>query len=164
MGKAKEANDPRNRVELCDWNETLHATALDKGDHYSAKAKRRGMLTEGEIAPRAGLDAGDVERLLVAVGQAVHEGYDVHLCEAVRFYACVRRLETPYIAAATMGNFRRSVADKAIRPVLRGRNVSLERVKELNRQARREHPHVTPDTMATCPKCGTEFRIGKMLG
>jgi len=155
--------DGRQRVELCDWNETLHVTALDKRDHYSAKAKSRGKITEDKIAVRAGLDPADVERLLVAVGNAVREGYDVHLCEAVRFYACVLKLKTPFVTAQTLGNFRRSIADKAIRPTLHGKEVSLARVKELDRQARREHPHVTPDTMITCPKCGTEFRVGKEL-
>jgi len=159
----RKPKDTRKRLELCDWNETLHVTALDKGDHYSAKAKSRGKVTETEIAARAGLDPSDVERLLVAVGNAVREGYDVKLCDAVRFYACVLKLKTPFVAAQTLGNFRQSIADKAIRPTLHGRDTSLARVKELDRQARQEHPHVTPDTMVTCPKCGTEFRVGKVL-
>lgn len=157
----RKPTDNRKRLELCDWNETLHATALDKGDHYSAKAKCRGSLTETEIAGHAGLNAADVERLLVAIGNAVREGYDVKLCEAVRFYACVLKLRTPFIAAQTTGNFRRSIADKTIRPVLHGRNVSLQHVRELDRRAREG---VTPDIMATCPKCGHEFRVGKKLG
>jgi len=161
MGKTKGEADGRERIELCDWNETLHATALNKGDHYSAKARCRGKLTEDVIAARAGLGADDIERLLVVIGNAVREGYDVTLCEAVRFYACVSRLETPFVAAQTMGNFRRSIADKAVRPVLHGRNVSVARVKELDRQARRERRHVTPDTMVACPKCGFEFRVGR---
>jgi len=54
MAKSNETKDSRKRIELCDWNETLHVTALNKGDHYSAKAKSRGSITEGEIAARAG--------------------------------------------------------------------------------------------------------------
>jgi len=159
----KKPDDSRKRIELCNWNETLHATALNKTDHYSMKAKCRGTLDESAIARRAGIDPNVAERLLAAVGEAVREGYDVKLCGAVRFYAVVLKLKTPVIVAQTMGGFRNAVADKAIRPTLHGKEVSLGEVRKLDRKAREEHPHITPDTMITCNACGNVMRLGKVL-
>jgi len=159
----KKPKDNRKRLEICDWNETLHVTALNKHDHYSAKAKCRGTLTENEIAAQAGLDPTDVEHLLVAVGNAVHEGYDVQLCGGVHFYACVAKLKTAFIAVKTIGNFRRSIADKTFRAVLHGAETAMEKIRALDKKARKDHPHVTPDTMITCPVCGNEIRVGKVL-
>jgi len=163
MSESNASEDGRKRIQLCDWNEAIHAKAVNKQDHYSIKALCRGKQTETDIARKAGLDPSDIERVLVAIGNAVHEGYDVELCGAVRFYACVLKLETPCIVAQTMGNFRRSVADKAIRPTVKGEETTVEAVKELDSKARKECPHITPDRMIVCPVCGSNLRVGKVL-
>lgn len=107
---------------------------------------------------------------------AVRRGYEVRVIDddghhAVRFYPCLDAdYACMFIAAQTMGNFRHSLSDIPFRMMHCGEEVSgteAERDRK-NAQARlrRENDsrvNVTPDTVVTCPECGTEFRVGKVL-
>ena len=153
----------RKRVELCNWREEVPVTVQSKGDHYSAKAKARGIKTEVEIAKRMGIETELVSGILDEVLGFVRNGYDVQLCGAIHIYGCVRSLKTPFVAAKTMGAFRRGVADKAVRPTLAGKPVTAKEIAALNERRKEECAHVSPDTTVKCPKCGYAFRVGKTL-
>lgn len=164
MNKDREP-DRRRRLELCNWQDELPVNIQCKGDHYSAKAMSRGFVTEVEIGRRIGLDPDWVGRILEEVRKSVRHGFDVKLCGGVHFYACVTKLKTPFLAAKTMGAFRKSVSDKAVRPSREGEPISQPEIDRLcaKAKARLKYIHVTPDTVIVCPTCGSDLRVGKVL-
>lgn len=161
--KPRSVKDNRKRIELCNWQEEVPVAVQSKGDHFSAKAKARGIRTEVDIARKMGIDPASVEAFLDQVLKCVREGYDVQVCGAIHIYGCVKSLKTPFVAAKTMGAFRRGVADKAVRPTLAGKPVTAKEIAELNAKRKEECAHVSPDTIVECPNCGTTFRVGKVL-
>ena len=156
--------DSRKRLELCNWSEEVPVAIQRKGDHYSAKVRARGIVTEVEIANKMGIAPEAARRFLDVALQYVREGYDVEVCDAIHIYGCVKSLKTPFVAAKTMGSFRKGVADKAVRPTRDGKAVDAAEILAMNASRKKEVAHVTPDKMVACPKCGYDFRVGKTLG
>ena len=162
MSTTKDKGEP-SRLELCNWSEEVPVAIQSKGNHYSAKTKARGIKTDADIAVKIGIDPTIVSRILdVALG-FIREGYDVELCQAIHIYGCVKSLKTPFVAAKTMGAFRKGVADKAVRPTMQGKPISSEEVLSLNAKRKSERVHITPDTVITCNVCGNEIRVCKCL-
>lgn len=162
MSTTKDKGEP-SRLELCNWSEEVPVAVQSKGNHYSAKTRARGIKTEADIAGKIGIDPATVSRILDAALGFIRDGYDVELCQAIHIYGCVKSLKTPFIAAKTMGAFRKGVADKAVRPTLAGKPISPEEILELNKRRKRERVHITPDTVITCNVCGNEMRVCKCL-
>ena len=162
MSTTKDKGEP-SRLELCNWSEEVPVTVQSKGNHYSAKTRARGIKTEADIAGKIGIDPATVSNILNAALGFIRDGYDVELCQAIHIYGCVKCLKTPFIAAKTMGAFRKGVADKAVRPTLAGRPISPEEVQELNKKRKSERVHITPETVITCNVCGNEMRVCKCL-
>ncbi len=69
--------------------------------------------------------------------------------------------------AETLGNFRSKLFTGLklnFTSAHGGRDIPREEFDLIMAQARASRrAHVTPDTLVTCPKCGTEFRVGKKL-
>ena len=151
------------RLELCNWSKEVPVAVQSKGNHYSAKPKARGIKTEADIAGKIGIDPATVTNILDAALSFIRDGYDVELCKAIHIYGCVRSLKTPFVAAKTMGAFRKGVADKAVRPTLAGKPISAEEMLALNKKRKSERVHITPDTVITCNVCGNEMRVCKCL-
>ena len=161
MSTTKDKGEPR--LELCNWSEEVPVTIQSKGNHFSAKTKARGIKTEADIAGKIGIDPTLVSSILDAALGFIRSGYDVELCKAIHIYGCVKCLKTPFVAAKTMGAFRKGVADKTVRPMLAGENLSPEKVLEMNKARKNERVHITPDTVITCNVCGNEMRVCKCL-
>ena len=78
-----------------------------------------------------------------------------------------------HVTAQSMGKFNSELlADKKVTVIHRDRELSEKETENLvSAQAakfdpefrRAERYHVSPDTVVTCPNCGTEFRVGKQL-
>lgn len=83
--------------------------------------------------------------------------------EAIRLFPCLTSdLKEMVIVAQAMGDFRRGIPPQRTRFTYRGESISRKEVERMNRRAKEEQ-HVTPDVMATCPKCHFTFRVGKKL-
>jgi len=103
-------------------------------------------------------------------------GKEVRICnqrfgEAIRLYPCLNSDYSEMFAAAqTIGEFRKSLKDVKFKMVHCGMDVDPKEAlkdKEFRKQAiaekRQKRVNVTPDTIVSCPECGTEFRVGKSL-
>jgi len=156
--------DTRKRLTLCDWHNEVPVRIQSKGDHYSAKTIAKGILTEEDMANDIGLAPDTVAAVLEWVRDRLRDGYDVELANALHLYVCVERTKMPFIAARTIGAFRKSVADKSVRPYRNEVEISAAKVAAMNRSRKAEFAHVTPETVVRCPQCGTKFKVGKVLG
>jgi len=95
--------------------------------------------------------------------EQLRDGYDVELAGALRLYVCVERMKTPFIAAKTIGAYRKSVSDKAVKPFRKEEAVTPEKITNMNNARKSEFRHVTPETIVQCPECGARFKVGKCL-
>lgn len=141
-------------------------SAKSSGPHRADM--RRKVMTRG-VKTIDVLDLFEEAKLLL------RQGYEVRLAsendgEAIRLYPCLdANYAQMFVAAMTMGGFRQSVGDIPFCMVHCGETVDLEeervakerKAETIRRQSRQ---NVSPDTVVTCPKCGTEFRVGKVLG
>jgi len=157
------ANPSRERLEpVAKWEASVHATLQGPGRaDMKRKVRTRGVKT---------IDVLDLfEETLIYL----RKGYEVRLTsqcdgEAIRLYPCLDAdYKTMFVAAMTMGSFRQSIGDIPFRMEHCGETVdptteceAKQRKAETIRETRR---NVTPDTVVTCPKCGNEFRVGKVL-
>ena len=157
--------DNNTRIECTNWDEEIHVATWSKG---RTRMPARKVLAKG---------IAEVELTLsqtVRITRLLSSGMEVRLPMgddgAVRLYPCADSdFRSMYVAASTMGRFRRAVyrGRKLAFTSRRGRRaISREEVEErVERveQARQERAHVTPDVVVKCPSCGTEFRVGKTL-
>lgn len=145
------------------------------------KAKSWGHIDEVELCQRlrrsTGFQMAPCGLLAVfdEIAEVLREGYDVHLTDRCRFYACVNKQLTQLeVIAQTMGRFREAMADIPFAFVEDGETVSeatlRERAKRLaaeraEKAAKRKEKaqQVTPDMQVTCPTCGTTFRVGRRI-
>lgn len=139
-------------------------------------AKRNGRTNAAlrRKVKTVGIKQLDVADLFDEVRGYLRRGYEVRLTskndgEAIRLYPCLDADFTQmFVAAMTMGAFRTSLADIRFRTSHCGQSVDPadERTAKGERAERiaAARQSVTPDTVVTCPKCGTEFRVGKVLG
>lgn len=85
--------------------------------------------------------------------------------EGIRLFPLVEKdYKTVKVIAQTFGDFRNALDDEPFE--LTDDSVSVEdAVKRREADLKRSHSKlsVSPDTMVTCPACGTEFRVGKQL-
>ena len=158
-----KGKDKRERLEICDWRHELPVTVQSKGTHYSAKSKARDIMTELDIGRKLGIDPGLVTDILDMAREFIRNGYDVQLCRGIHLYVCVDRLKTPFIAAKTMGAFRKSVSDKAIRPSRNGESITQAAAVKMNEDRKSDFKGVTPDTVIKCWRCGAVNRVGRRL-
>ena len=85
--------------------------------------------------------------------------------EAIRLYRVLTtKLDEQFIAAQTMGDFRHGINDnRKLRFTHRNKTVTKKEVERFNLDQKAKRVNVSPDTLVTCPACGTEFRVGKSL-
>lgn len=148
------------------------------GVTMARKAKSYGHIDEVELSERVRRSTGfqmspcGLLAVFDTIAEVIREGYDVHLSERCRFYACVDKSRTRLeVVAQTMGRFRRSMADIPFAFVADGETVSEATLRERARQLARERAEraakraaakqVTPDVQVTCPNCGATFRVGR---
>jgi len=158
-------NPSRERLEpVAEWE----AEVKVRKDGKAHAGMKRKVLTRGVIKFKA-------SSVLNSMMDALLAGYEVRLVDgagddAVRFFPCLdANYEEMFVAAQTMGNFRKVISDIRFHLEHRGKKVNqydyLE--EKIRRQweieKKREKLAVTPDTMVTCPNCGTEFRVGRKL-
>jgi len=158
-------NPSRQRLEpVAEWEASVRATyqGPNRAD-MKRKVRTRGVKTI------------DVPDLLDETRGYLRAGYEVRLRserdgEALRLYPCLdAEYRTMFVAAMTMGGFRQAIGDISFRMEHCGERVDPEaeneakrRKAETIREMRRSN--VTPDKVVTCPRCGTEIRVGKTLG
>lgn len=106
----------------------------------------------------------------------LRRGYEVRLTDggesdAIRLFPCMdKNLSSMYVSAQTMGDFRKCIGDKKVKIVHGEKEISKCDAAKMDQEVSEAHEEikqrlaVTPDTVVTCPKCGTEFRVGKQLG
>ena len=147
------------RLECVNWDAEQPVTLKSKGRNHAVSRK---VLTKAKHP--ISLISNEIDR----AAELLRQGYEVRLAstdgrDAVRLYPCVETdMKTMFVAAATMDPFRGTLADKRVRFTHRGREVTRSEARRLN-DAKAAEPHVTPDTVVECPKCGHRFRVGKKL-
>ena len=148
------------RFEGTNWDEP-EVRVIRHGVRHSSLERK--VVTKGVKKIECTRALNDAIRLL-------RMGYEVRLAnakgEAIRLYPCLMKdLKTMFVGAMTMGEFRSMLSDKKARLVNRGEEVDGESLAEEQKKRYEEAQSVriTPDTMVTCPKCGTQFRVGKKL-
>ena len=115
----------------------------------------------------------DATALLDKIEKLMRQGNEVRLTrrsqEALRFIPLsdreCRKIEP---RAFFMGDMAKMLADKKLKITRLGAEIPqsavqklVDRARELGREAEERRRHVTPDTVVTCPNCGTEFRVGR---
>jgi len=151
------------------------------GVTMARKAQSYGHIDEVELSERVKQSTGfqmspcGLLAVFDTIAEVIREGYDVHLSERCRFYACVNKSRTQLeVVAQTMGRFRQSMADIPFAFVADGETVSEATLRERARQLAAERraaaakrsaaaKQVTPDTQVTCPNCGATFRVGRRI-
>lgn len=155
-------NANETRLEGANWDEPV-VKVRRNGNHGDVKRK---VLTKGVKLLNVGAVMKQVKELM-------RQGYEVRLAddygmEAVRLFP----LATPdcksmYAAAQTMGTFRQCLIGKKLRVRHGGHEIKSSEAAALVKEAavRKEvndmRLWVTADTVVKCPKCGTEFRVGR---
>ena len=164
----KAAKDNKTRFEGANWDEPI--VNVVKGGRSGQSCLKRKVMTRGIMRVHAFALTKE------AIVKYLREGYEVRITDAndkdmIRLFPCMSvghmKLE---VTAQTMGEFRECIADKKVRVVHCGEEISKAQFEKLNDEQRAKYDEaknfigVTPDIMVTCPKCGTEFRVGKQLG
>lgn len=133
--------------------------------------------TGGKSLERKVLTTGtrkiDATRLLDDIRQLMRQGFEVRLTcngqDALRFVPLSDR-ECSKIEphAFFMGKMAKMLGDKKLKITRNGEEVPQSDVQELVDHMREmarvkddKRHYVTPDTVVTCPNCGTEFRVGR---
>ena len=138
-------------------------------DHNDNRIKRKVVETRVKRIP-----AGDLVKRIV---RELRTGASVELLDengdgAIRICAVVGpKLDKMYASCIAMKPLSHSLNDIGFSIVRgRGRDEHIEsaekwaeEAKQMAVAAKDETPSVTPDSMVTCPKCGTRFRIGRRL-
>ena len=153
------------RVECTNWNDEVLVATWAKG---RGKKPSRKVMTNG--TERIGLSDRMGERVVGLLSRGMEVRLEIAGEDAIRLYPCAMAdFKTMFVATEAMGDFRHAPyrGRKLAFTSKRGRRRIGE--EEIGRRVARacgtaqERPHVTPDTVVTCPKCGAEFRVGKTL-
>ena len=159
-------NDHNETRMTAEWEP--EAKIKRSGGHYTAPARK--LLTKG-VAQLC------YPTMLKEVLDKLRSGYEVRLTywkgnDAIRIFPILSTdLKTVYPHAQTMGVFRHALEDLKPKVYHKGellddvrirmeKNVQMDKYNKFKEQQRLS---VTPDTMVTCPNCGTEFRVGSKL-
>lgn len=138
-------------------------------EECEVKVKRNGNNHHSlrRMVPTRGVVCIDATAILKAVEAQMRQGYDVRLAcdgkEAVRFYPyAATDLKAILVRIQPLGEAADWLKAKKLTFKHKGETLSARKASELAReQEERYLDYVTPDIMATCPKCGYEFRIGR---
>lgn len=161
-------NENNNEARVtADWEPQASVQKKDARHPYL----KRKLLTTG-------IERFRLPMTLEQIRQALRQGKEVRFYDggendAIRIFPLLSRdCKTIYPVAETMGDFRDCLSDlkphvmhnrKELNDMELRREVNAQRAKyEAGKEATRLS--VTPDTMVTCPNCGTEFRVGRQLG
>ena len=162
-GTTNETNDTRYTAE---WE----PVAKVKSNGRTCPTLKRKVLTRGVKE----YHQGDILRLIV---NDLRQGYEVRLCDCageafLRIFPVLGKdCKRLFAAAQAMEPLSRSL--DGIKPTIHhgGRAIREGETEDMVRKAHVAYakskaftvPEVTPDTMVTCPKCGTTFRVGRAL-
>ena len=162
MSKLKNENgEPRVDGE---WDAEVSITRQKDRTHQSMARK-----VKTKKLCRAYFDA-------VFTKKKLRQGYEVIIMDRdghniLRLFPCMNSDFTEmYVSAQTLGDFRHKTLEGIKwHTTYCGSDRSNDEVRELNGAERsinkeRKFIEVTPDTIINCPKCGTEIRVGKVLG
>lgn len=163
----KRNNTEVVQIGVTNWD-TEAGVMLNNGHDtsYSRKVVTRGVLTSRNFGA---VHRGYVQSILCDIISALRKGYEYRFVDeegndCLRLFPCVKAdLKTVFVAAQTMGEFRKSLADKKIRPFIKGKEAGMKKALEVVRIASKR-VCVTPDIIVTCPGCGKDIRVGKQLG
>ena len=153
------------RFEGCNWDEPV----VNVQRNGTKTTLHRKVLTRGVKTLCVGNVMKEVKALL-------RRGIEVRLSdeygnEAVRFFPLASTdCKKMFVKAQAMGNFGHCLADKKLRVRHCGKEIGKAETKELVDEqssaysdTKPDRPSVTPDTVVTCPNCGTEFRVGRSM-
>ena len=160
MNTNTNTNEPR--LEGVNWDEPV-VKVNRNGNMGNVKRK---VLTKGVKVLSVGAVLKQAKELL-------RQGYEVRLADdygldAVRLMPIAKPdCKSMYVSAQTIGTFRQCLIGKKLR-VRHGNHEikSAEAAAMVKEAAVRKEQHdmriwITPDTVVKCPKCGTEFRVGR---
>ena len=135
--------------------------------------KTNGIITGEQLAAEMALDNETLMHVVDEIVRIVKAGYEVRLGhteeDCVRFYPLLdKECKKMLLIAQTIGGMRESVSKLKFSVYRKGMEIDEEETEQEISQAKRKHElhqvvSVTPDTMVTCPKCGTKFRVGRAL-
>ncbi len=129
------------------------------------RALRRKVVTKGIVHVRAA-------KILEGIVRNLRKGYEVRLTDnaendAIRIFPIASKdCRRMYVRTQAMGGLCEVLKDKTLVVTHGGEQLSERETERIvNEQHERYEEdrrlHVTPDTMVTCPNCGTEFRVGR---
>jgi len=122
-----------------------------------------------------GVDRFEADNLFNKSIKRLRQGYEVRWTlngeDALRLIPITdREFRKIGIRAQTMGSFINRMSDLMVKILKRrGEKISRDAANACISDAEQRNDdfrklvHVTPDMMVTCPECGTEFRVGKVL-
>jgi len=150
-------------VPVGEWE----ADVVAKRDGRTNAALRRKVKTVG-IKQLDVCDLLEEARIYLRKGYEVRLGKDIE--NGVRFYPIASRdCKSLYLCAQPIGSTRNSLDGMEVGYSRYGLELDDDEIAKEAEKCRKECDKfkrsfisVTPDTMVTCPKCGTEIRVGKM--
>jgi len=168
MGKKNEKNNEQRAKIIGKGTLRVNCKRRSAGSPFQRKVVTNGVLHGWEFANEIGVDYSQITHILEGIKRVLRAGYEVRLGgedNGIRLYPCLHTdFKTMFVAADTMGNFRNSVSDMEFEVIRYGEVTDVEKVHRASDNAKAESMlHVTPDKIVTCPVCGNEFRIGKVL-
>ncbi|MBP5510488.1 MAG: hypothetical protein J6Z49_06185 [Kiritimatiellae bacterium] len=153
------------RFEGCNWDEPV------------VKVQRNGRETtlHRKVLTR-GVKTLNVGNVMKQAKELLRRGIEVRLSdecgnEAVRFFPLASTdCKRMFVKSQAMGGFSQCLADKKLRIRHCGKEIGKVETKRLVDEqsalcsaTEPDRPNVTPDTVVTCPNCGTEFRVGRSM-
>ena len=168
---SKRNNEEKIRLAITNWDGVV-PIAISKGhDKMSRKVLTRSVLTSHDLGT---MHRAYVESVLGTIVDLLRSGFEYRMLDedgnaALRLFPCVEKdMKTVFIAAQTMGEFRKELNDKEVAPFVKGCLASKSEAREMldaaNKTRSRRITSVTPDIIVTCDGCGKEIRVGKKLG
>lgn len=159
-------NDSEARYAGTNWDEPV--VRVKKNGPKYPKLYRK-VLTKGEVPVLL------TESLSKSIVEKLRQGREVRLefygyGPGIRLFPCMdKECEKMNVIAQTIGEFRECLSDKKVKIIHGNRELSEAETAQLIRENTAQYESskricVSPDTMVTCPECGTEFRVGKQLG
>ena len=155
-------NANETRLEGANWDEPV-VKVRRNGNMGNVKRK---VLTKGVKVLNVGAVLKQVKELL-------RQGYEVRLADdygmdAVRLFPLAKPdCKSMYAAAQTMGTFRQCLMGKKLRvrhgehEIKSAEAAAMVKEAAVRKEQNDKRMWITPDTVVRCPKCGTEFRVGR---
>lgn len=160
MKQDKSTNEPR--FEGANWDQPV----VKVKRNGATTTIRRKVLTKGVKT----LSVGGVMK---EVKELMRRGHEVRLAdengnEVIRLFPLASPdCKTMYPVAQTMGVSKDWLVGKILRVSYRDHEIKGAQVQSLINEAKMHSDAkrrcVSPDTVVTCPNCGTEFRVGRPL-